>query len=77
MKIYVKYMVSLRCKMVVKDALDNMGLHYRYVDLGEIDLVEETITKEQHDHLKKVLLLSGLELMDKTKSILVERIKTV
>jgi len=77
MKIHVKYMVSLRCKLAVRDALEYMGLHYRYVDLGEVDLIESTISKEQHDHLKKMLQKSGLELMDETKSVLVERIKNL
>jgi len=36
-----------------------------------------TIPPEQHDHLKQVLLKSGLELMNETKSVLVERIKII
>lgn len=70
-------MVSLRCKMVVKDALNNLKLHYRNIDLGEVDLIENTITTEQYNQLKKVLKISGLELMDETKSILVERTKNL
>jgi YesN/AraC family two-component response regulator len=63
--------------MAVKDALDDMGLHYKYIDLGEADLIENTITPVQHDHLKSVLQKSGLELMDETKSVLVERVKNI
>ncbi len=70
-------MVSLRCKMAVKDALDNIGLHYKYIDLGEVDLIENSMTPKQQDHLKQALLKSGLELMDETKSVLVERIKII
>jgi hypothetical protein len=70
-------MVSFRCILAVKDALDKMGLYYKYVDLGEVDLLENTITLRQQDHLKNALQKSGLELMDKTKSILVERIKNI
>lgn len=77
MKIHVKYMVSLRCKLVVKDALDHMGIHYKRIDLGEIDLMENVITQEQHDLLKHTLMKSGLELMDETKSVLVERTKNI
>jgi AraC-like DNA-binding protein len=75
MKIHIKYMVSLRCKMAVMEALESMGLLYKYVDLGEIDLIENTITNEQHEKLKIILRKTGLELMDETKSVLVERIK--
>jgi AraC-like DNA-binding protein len=77
MKINIKYMVSLRCKLVVRDTLDRMGLLYKYVDLGEVDLVEESITSAQYEELRKTLQRSGLELMDEVKSTLVEKIKNV
>mgnify|MGYP006211272381 CR=1 FL=1 len=35
MKLYIKYMVSLRCKMMVKEELKKLGLHFVTVDLGE------------------------------------------
>ena len=74
MKLFIKYMVSIRCKMLVKAELEKLGLHYRVVDLGEVD-IEEDITAEQHDLLKAALLRSGLDLMDDKKSILIEKIK--
>jgi AraC-like DNA-binding protein len=76
MTLYIKYMVSIRCKMVVKSELDKMGLHYGVVDLGEVH-INEQINDEQRDQLKQALLASGLELMDDKKAILVERIKNV
>ncbi|MDP3461503.1 MAG: helix-turn-helix domain-containing protein [Bacteroidales bacterium] len=69
-------MVSLRCKMVVKDELKKLGLHYTIVDLGMVDVFEE-ITSEQRELLKANLLRSGLELLDDKKSILIEKIKNV
>src|SRR5437868_6112954 len=69
-------MVCIRCKMVVKDELAKLGLHYVIVDLGEADIME-TISKEQHDQLKTALLRSGLELMDDKKSVLIEKIKNI
>jgi AraC-like DNA-binding protein len=74
MKLFVKYMVSLRCKMVVKEALEKLGLHYTVVSLGEVEVTED-ITPEQREQLKTCLFKSGLELMDDKKAILVERIK--
>lgn len=74
MKLFIKYMVSLRCKMVVKSELDKLGLHYTKVELGEVEIMEN-IDEEQRNQLKNELLKSGLELMDDQKSILVERIK--
>lgn len=76
MKLYIKYMVSLRCKMVVKEELIKLGLHPECIDLGVID-IRDTITPAQHDTLKINLLRSGLELLDDKKSILIEKIKAV
>jgi len=76
MKLYIKYMVSLRCKMLVKQELKNLGLHFIFVDLGVAEIMED-ITKEQRDTLKAALLESGLELMDDKKAMLIEKIKIV
>lgn len=69
-------MVSLRCKMMVKEELKKLGLRYVTVDLGIVEILED-ITQEQRNELKKNLLRSGLELLDDKKSILIERIKDV
>jgi len=69
-------MVSLRCKMVVKDAFKKLGIHYISVNLGEIN-TQEDVTDKQREKLKAILLKSGLELMDDKKAILIERIKNV
>jgi len=69
-------MVSLRCKMMVKQELAKMGLQYVFVDLGVIE-IKEDITTEQHEEFKKNLLKLGLELLDDKKSILIEKIKNV
>ena len=69
-------MVSLRCKMIVKEALKKLGLHYVVVELGMVDVMED-ITPEQREQLKQDLLQSSLELLDDKKSILIEKIKNV
>lgn len=76
MILYIRYMVSLRCKMVVKNELKKLGLWYLSVDLGKVELKNE-ITDDQRQQLKTNLLISGLELLDDKKSILIERIKNV
>jgi len=76
MNLYIKYMVSLRCKMMVKEELKKLGLKYVVVQLGMVEMMED-ITQEQRDNLKKNLLRSGLELLDDRKSILIEKIKNV
>lgn len=67
-------MVSNRCKMVVKEELSKLGLHFIVVDLGEVDIME-TISLEQREQIKIALHSSGLELMDDKKAILIEKIK--
>ncbi len=69
-------MVSLRCKMLVKEALKNLGLHFIVVDLGVVEIMEN-ISDEQREQLKADLLESGLELMDNKRAILIEKIKNV
>tara|TARA_R110002012_G_scaffold250730_5_gene428670 strand:+ start:5424 stop:5963 length:540 start_codon:yes stop_codon:yes gene_type:complete len=69
-------MVSLRCKLQVKEELEKLGLHYVVLDLGMVDVLED-ITEEQREKLKLNLLKSGLELLDDKKSILIDRIKNV
>lgn len=76
MKLYIKYMVSTRCKMVVKDELKKMGLHFVMVDLGEIEIME-TLSDQKRLELKKALLQSGLELLDNKRAVLIEKIKNV
>jgi AraC-like DNA-binding protein len=67
-------MVSNRCKLAVKEVLKNLGLHFIVVDLGEVEIMED-LSQEQRAQLKADLLLSGLELMDDRRGILIERIK--
>jgi len=69
-------MVSTRCKMAVKEELKKLRLHFIVVDLGEVEIME-TITLEQREQLKAALLVSGLELMDDKRAVLIEKIKNV
>lgn len=69
-------MVSNRCKMAVKEALKEIGLHFIVVDLGEVEVMED-LSAEQRDQLKIALLQSGLELMDDKRAVLIEKINNV
>ena len=69
-------MVSLRCKLLVKEKLDKLGLAYGSVDLGEVEILPD-ISDQQKMQLKISLSEVGLELMDDRKKILIERIKAV
>jgi len=74
MIIYIKYMVSLRCKILVKQELEKLGIYYVVINLGSVELLEN-ITAEQRTMLKEALLHSGLEVMDDKRAILIEKIR--
>lgn len=76
MKLYIKYMVSLRCKIMVREELKKLGINYVVVDLGVVELFED-ISEEQCEQFGKNLHKLGLELLDDKKTILVERVKNV
>lgn len=76
MKLYIKYMVSLRCKMLVKSELEKLGITCVSIDLGMVEILAD-ITKEQLELFREALKNSGLELLDNKKSILIEKIKSV
>ena len=69
-------MVSLRCKMIVKSELDNLGLTPILVELGEVEISDELSPKLRSD-LKTALQKFGFELMEDKKSILIEKIKNI
>jgi len=76
MKLYIKNMVSNRCKMIVKSELEEFGLHFIIVDLGEVEIMEN-ITMEQRNLLNLNLEKSGLGLLEDKKRVLIEKIKNI
>lgn len=59
MKLYIKYMVSLRCKMFVKDELQKLGLNSASVELGMVE-VHSDVTKQQLETFSDRLKYGGL-----------------
>ncbi|MAO64117.1 MAG: AraC family transcriptional regulator [Balneola sp.] len=72
-KLYVKYMVSLRCKMIVKSEIEDLGLNYKITPHGALEFHEQ-ITVEQYDLLKNKLLKSGMVLLNESESMLIDKI---
>jgi AraC-like DNA-binding protein len=60
--------------MAVKEELKKLGLHFIFVDMGIVDIMEE-LSAGQRDLLKTGLIRSGLELMDDKRAVMIEKIK--
>ena len=76
MKLYIKNMVCDRCKMVVNNELEKMGIHPVSVELGEV-VLESELDPEQKQTLSDTLQSLGFSLIDDKKSRLIEQIKTL
>jgi YesN/AraC family two-component response regulator len=76
LKLQIKYMVSNRCKIAVREALNKHGLHFVIQGLGVVEVMEE-LSGEVKAQVKIDLMKSGLELMDDKKAMLVEKIRNV
>jgi len=76
MKIYVKNMACESCKLVVKEALEELDITPVKVDLGEIE-TKEVISDEKKKKLNNILNKVGLELLEKRKGLLIEKIREV
>ena len=61
---------------MVKTELEKLGLHHTNIELGMIDVLEP-ISEEQKIQLKKNLAVSGLELLDDKRKILIDKIKNI
>lgn len=69
-------MVSLRCKLKVKEELKKLNVPFSIVDLGSIETLED-ISPEKLATLNANLLISGLEIVEDKRSVLIEKIKSV
>ncbi len=67
-------MVCSRCKMAVKAELEKFGLHFLYLELGEVEIMEE-LDVPMKSKLNQSLLSVGFEIIDDKKGRLIEKIK--
>lgn len=72
-RLYVKYMVSLRCKMILKSEMEDLGLPYRISPHGAIEF-GEGMMEEQYGLLRENLLISGLVLLCESESKVIDKI---
>jgi AraC-like DNA-binding protein len=69
-------MVCDRCKMAIKHELTKLGIKPINVDLGEIEL-ENELTETQYQKFSATLKEYGFEIIDKSNSRIIEKIKNV
>jgi len=76
MKIYVKNMACESCKVVVKNALEELHLVPLKVELGEIE-TKGDVTDNQKKKLNSMIKKAGLELLEKKQGVLIEKIRKI
>ena len=76
MWIYIKHMKSSRCSAVVTEELNKLGLQFKSVELGEVELTEDP-SIDQLIQLNSNLKKSNLRLIVNQKRLLVEKIKEI
>lgn len=74
MMLQIRNMESERCIATVKNELIKLGLHYKRVELGEVEL-REKISDEKLKLIDDALRSTGLELIVDKNSRLIEKIK--
>lgn len=72
--LHIKNMVCGRCKMVVEQLFERLGLPVRSIELGEVVFAED-LTPEQLTLLEDELVALGFELISDRRARLVDRIR--
>lgn len=75
-KLYIRNMVCNRCKMAVKNILDELQLPAQAIELGEV-ILKEPANEAQVKLLDTRLKELGFDIIDDRKSQLIERIKNI
>lgn len=75
MTLYIKNMVSLRCKIMVRAELRKLRISFTAVELGYIEV--DGLSAEQRAELQRRLERIGLSLVRDSKTVLAERVKNL
>ncbi len=69
-------MVSNRCKLIVKSELEKLGLHFKTINLGVVEITDD-LSNEDKNLLNINLKKSGLSIIENKKGILIDKIKII
>ncbi|QMW06077.1 AraC family transcriptional regulator [Spirosoma foliorum] len=74
MTLTIRNMVCDRCKRVVREELEKLGLTLGRVELGEVDVTDDSSTIDLAT-IRQVMQANGFDLVDDKKQALVEQMK--
>ena len=74
MQFFIKNMVCNRCIMVVQQVFESLGYPLVRISLGEVETVSP-MAVDDLEKLSKMIVSLGFELIDDTKSRIIEKIK--
>lgn len=74
--LYIKDMVCDRCVKVVRQTLENLGLHLEAVLMGQATL-SDALDSVELDRVSQALAFQGFALLTDKKALLVEKIKNL
>ena len=72
-KLYVRYMVCLRCKLIVRDQLKKLNIKHSISDNGAIIFLE-LVTEYRLNELKQILKNYGFILLNEQESMMIDKI---
>jgi len=72
LKLFVRYMVSLRCKMIVKQQLKKLNINHKILPYGGIGFIDD-VSQNDIDTLKLNLQKHGLDLLNIKETRLIDR----
>ena len=75
MKLHIKNMVCDRCKLVIENILDDMGIQVVAISLGEVDLGEQQLADSQLRQFIQKIETVGFELISDRKTRLIVEIR--
>ncbi|HLT32381.1 MAG TPA: AraC family transcriptional regulator [Aquaticitalea sp.] len=74
MKLFLKFDFTRTCTQVIEDAFTNLGMEFRHLSFGEIELLDQ-VSREQLSAIDTKLGAYGIEIIENQKVILVQKLK--
>ncbi|KVV14078.1 AraC family transcriptional regulator [Flavobacterium sp. TAB 87] len=74
MKLFIKFDINTICSLFLKEKLEQINVDFSTIGFGEIEL-NQSVSTEQLDTIKKQLEPFGFEVVENQKSVLVQKIK--